>query len=61
MHLNFWSPSRSIQTFEIQISVYFFAACFWFFIARLIIDIIEMFDGCNTNTLLIAVTYYRTV
>ena len=61
MRLNFWSPSRSIQTFEIQISEYLFAACFWFFIARLITDIIEMFDGCNTSTLLMAVTYYRAV
>jgi len=47
MRLNFWSPNRTIQTFEFQISMYFFAVCFWLFVTRLIIDIIEMFDSCN--------------
>jgi len=51
MRLNFWNPNRTIRTFELQISMYFFAVCFWLFIIRLIIGIIEMLDGCNTNTL----------
>jgi hypothetical protein len=56
MRLNFWSPGRTIQTFEFQISIYFFAVCFWLFITRLI-TAVEMFDCCNTSTLLMAVTY----
>jgi hypothetical protein len=57
MRVNFWILSKTIQPFEFQISVYFFAVCFWLFVTELITDITEMFDGCNTNTSLMAVTY----